>query len=422
MGHRDVGPAVIAAGCGGAGAVGAYGARVAPYGVVPAVAAVALLVWCLCRWRRARGRLALPVALVGVVSLATTLAGVPPTVSGGAWPRLVETATLLVLLVVVARWAPLRHAVAAGAVAGTAVAVWTLPLLTHPSVLVMAGAVAFWWLPVCGAAVVGGYPRLMEYRRDRLVAETRRSQQLELARDLHDFVAHDVSGIVAQAQAARFVAAADPGQAVPALERIEKAGLNALASMDRMVRMLHATDGADGTGGARGAGTGDDAVEPLPGVDQLPGLVERFTAAGPGEARLSMAPEAAGDLSRDTGSTAYRVVVEALTNVRRHAPGTPRVAVTLGRVRGADGTPRVELRVADDGGGGPGTRTRAAARREREGLGGRGLSGLRERVRSTGGTLDYGPYEDGWQVVALLPVATAVTMERAVEHTVERAS
>ncbi|WP_242705129.1 histidine kinase [Streptomyces griseocarneus] len=124
--------------------------------------------------------------------------------------------------------------------------------MPHPSVLVMAGAAAFWWLPVCGAAVVGGYPRLMEYRRDRLVAGTRRSQQLELARDLHDFVAHDVSGIVAQAQAARFVAAADPGQAVPALERIEKAGLNALASMDRMVRMLHDTDGADGTGGARG--------------------------------------------------------------------------------------------------------------------------------------------------------------------------
>ncbi|WP_242705128.1 hypothetical protein [Streptomyces griseocarneus] len=104
--------------------------------------------------------------------------------------------------------------------------------------------------------------------------------------------------------------------------------------------------------------------------------------------------------------------------MRRHAPGTPRVDVTLGRVRGADGTPRVEVRVADDGGGGPGTRSRAAAPPGAEGLGGRGLSGLRERVRSTGGTLDYGPYEDGWQVVALLPAATAV----AVERTVERAS
>ncbi|GHG53553.1 hypothetical protein GCM10018779_15620 [Streptomyces griseocarneus] len=408
-----MGPAVFAAaaGCGGAGVVGAYGARAEPYGVVPAVAAVALLAWCLVRWSRARGRLALPVGLVGVLSLATTLAGVPPTVSGGAWPRLVETATVLLLLVVVARWAPLRQAVAAGAVVCAAVAVWTLPLLPHPSVLTMGGAAAFWTLPVVGAAVVGGYPRLMEHRRDRLVAETRRSQQLELARDLHDFVAHDVSGIVAQAQAARFVAATDPGQAVPALERIEKAGLNALASMDRMVRMLHDADGTDGAGGARKAGTGDDEIEPLPGVDQLPGLVERFTAAGPAEAGLSVDPGAAGGLSRDTGSTAYRVVVEALTNVRRHAPGATRVDVTLGRVRSADGVPRVEVRVADDGGGG--TRTRAAVRREREGHGGRGLGGLRERVRSTGGTLSYGPCEGGWQVVAVLPAAAAVVMGRA---------
>ncbi|MFJ3204672.1 sensor histidine kinase [Streptomyces sp. NPDC086989] len=164
---------------------------------------------------------------------------------------------------------------------------------------------------------------LTEHRRQRLVVETRRSQQLELARDLHDFVAHDVSGIVAQAQAARFVATADPGQALSALERIEAAGLNALASMDRMVKTLHEADGGD----ARPPGA--DAVAPLPGVDGLAALVAQFSSAGPAlAARLHVAPGATDGLSRATGSTAYRVVVEALTNVRRHAPGASRVEVT----------------------------------------------------------------------------------------------
>ncbi|MFE1207772.1 histidine kinase [Streptomyces albidoflavus] len=90
--------------------------------------------------------------------------------------------------------------------------------------------------------------------------EARSAQRLQLSRDLHDFVAHDVSGIVVQAQAARFVATTDPSQAVLALERIEKAGLNALASMDQTVQMLHGPEAAP-------------ATDPLPGVSQLPSLI-----------------------------------------------------------------------------------------------------------------------------------------------------
>lgn len=433
----------------------AYGTWPAvPYGAVPALASAALLLWAVARWPGSRDRLARPLALVGSLSLMTTVACDPPSAPWGSVWRLAEMAMLLMLLAVVARWAPLRQAVIAAVVAGVAVATWTLPLVPDPSVLPLAGAAAFWTLPVLGAAVVGGYPRLVENRRRRLVIETRRSQQLELAQDLHDFVAHDISGIVAQAQAARFVAESDPGQALPALERIERAGLNALASMDRTVRMLHEAHGngisrpdAPTPPQARPA-TDDprpseahqpppasqtpDALnsppaapppqqaptlpappldstphpEPLPGVAQLPTLIARFTSAGATEARLTMPPTTPETLSRETSSTAYRMVVEALTNVRRHAPGSARVEVTLTPATGSDLTahprvPTLEIQITNDAGTAPATALRA--RRQRAGHGGRGLASLRARVQATGGTLTYGPHDGGWRVRAVLP-------------------
>ncbi|WKU49587.1 histidine kinase [Streptomyces sp. VNUA116] len=417
--------AVALAGCTALGATAlSRGGLTRPYGAPSAIAALMLLLWALAGWPRSRERLAVPLVLAGAASLLTTAIARPPAMSEGSWARLAETVTLLVLLVVVVRWAPLRRAAAAVAVAGPAVAAWTLPLLPEPSLLSLAGAAAFWTLPVLGACVIGGYPRLMEHRRTRLVAETRRAQQLSLARDLHDYVAHDVSGIVAQAQAARFVAGTDPRQALAALERIETAGLNALAAMDRMVRTLHEADGSDtarteGTGAARPDGSdtvrtgGSGAtrseaavVEPLPGVDQLPALVERFSSAATGQVtRLTVRPGATDDLSRAVGSTAYRVVVEALTNVRRHAPGASRIDVALTRTRTDDDDPALRVTVVNSAAAKDNTRT--AIRRERNEHGGRGLSGMYERVRATGGTLVYGPRDGGWMVAATLPLAPA---------------
>lgn len=404
MTRRDITLAVIAA-ASGATAVGAIGIRgeTSPWSAVSAIAAVALLLWALLCRPRSRDRLARPVALTGCLSLLTTFTSTPPATAEDAHGKLVEMGALLLLLAAVARCAPVRQAVRATVAAGAAVALWTLPLLPSASLLEKVGACAFWSLPVLGAAVCGGYPRLAEHRRRQSVIETRRTQQLELARDLHDFVAHDVSGIVVQAQAARFVAASDPQQAVPALERIERAGLNALASMDRMVRMLH---DADGGGVGRAA---PHAPKPLPGLEELPALIDRFTSPGATEARLTLAPGAAKALSREAGSTAYRVVVEALTNVRRHAPHAACVDVFLAEVRAPDGTCTVEVRVTNDLGAVP---VRTVGRRERDGHGGRGLSGLSERVRAVGGTLSAGPCDGGWQVVAALPGAPALP-ERA---------
>ncbi|MYS66635.1 hypothetical protein GTW66_22215 [Streptomyces sp. SID5473] len=164
----------------------------------------------------------------------------------------------------VVRFAPAAGVRLAVPFVALAVSVWPLVLIDG-SFLEGVGVVAFWLLPVAVAVGAGAYPRRAADRRRQAVDEARREQRLRLSRDLHDFVAHDISGIVVQAQAARFVAEADPGQALAALERIERAGLNALASMDRTVAMLHTAGVADGA---------------PPGPDRLPALVADFGAAG----------------------------------------------------------------------------------------------------------------------------------------------
>lgn len=124
-----------------------------------------------------------------------------------------------------------------------------------------------------------------------------------MAQDLHDFVAHDVSGIVAQAQAAQLVAGHDSGVALTALKRIEQAGLKALASMDNTVHLLHDTT----------------TLTPLPGLADLPKLADQFSATSPARVTLRITPAVLDTTPREIATTAYRIVVESLTNIRRHA-------------------------------------------------------------------------------------------------------
>ncbi|MFB7210877.1 sensor histidine kinase [Streptomyces sp. NPDC056255] len=321
--------------------------------------------------------LARPATACAVLSLITSFA--LPQGGSGAALKMAEVALLLLLLAAATRWAPLRELRWALPLTALAVTLWPLPLITGESVLEAGGVIAFWLLPVVTAVAVGAYPRRQELRRRRAVAESRSAQRLQLSRDLHDFVAHDISGIVVQAQAARFVAATDPSQAVLALERIEKAGLNALAAMDRTVQMLHDPEAP--------------TTEPLPDASQLPHLAKEFTSAGATEAHLDMSPRAAEALSREAGAAAYRIVVEALTNVRRHAPDARRATVTI-TLTGAT----VEIRVTNDGG------TRAAPPRRRASRGGLGLPALTEHAEALGGTLTAGPHGNGgWQLTAVLP-------------------
>ncbi|MFI8498380.1 sensor histidine kinase [Streptomyces sp. NPDC085524] len=319
---------------------------------------------------RAKAICAPALAGASLLSLAGSAVGLP-----SAW-TLAGMAVLLPLLALVARWSPVRSGSLAGALGVAAVALWPVPMVwADGSWLDVFGAAAFWAVPAFGAVGLGGHLRRQEGMTRRAVQDARRDQQLELARDLHDFVAHDVSAIVVQAQAARFVAAKDPGQAVRALERIETAGLSALESLDRTVHALREASGGP--------------TAPVPGLAELPAVVERFEGG-----TLEADPEAVRELSREADTTAYRVAVEALTNVRRHAAGAATVRVAVSRAEGG-----VELSVANSavrrGGGGllPGRRR-----------GGTGLAGLRGRVEAVGGTLSAGPNPDGgWRVCAVFP-------------------
>ncbi|MFE1316197.1 sensor histidine kinase [Kitasatospora phosalacinea] len=407
---RQISAAAVALSALGAVAVGALAVR---WSAEPATAAatscaVGVLLWGLLGLPRSLRLIGPPTAAAGAVSLLTTALAVGRATgetdwqgieqADGVW-QLTGIGVLLVLLPAAARWAPRRPAVAAAATAGAACSLWTLPHLDGGPVL-RTGACLSWLLVAAVAVGCGAYPRWTAQRQREAVAAARREQQLVLARDLHDYVAHDISGIVVQAQAARFVAAANPAQALAALERIEAAGLHALAAMDRTVQMLHGP-----AEGRHPSATPAAALPEPPGVAQLAGLVDRFTAAGATVARLRLGPGAAEALTPEAGATAYRVVVEALNNVRRHAPAAERVEVELRLLGGGSVQVRVVNAGGNGGGGGGAGGSRPGLGRRERGRGGRGLRELGAQVRAVGGEFSAGPDGPdglGWRVVAEL--------------------
>ncbi|WP_327679992.1 sensor histidine kinase [Kitasatospora sp. NBC_00458] len=319
---------------------------------------------------------------LGVLALSVTLAAR----AAGGWGEehqwvgvvgLVELALLAVVVVVTLRaedgW---RSATAAWTILA-AVALWPARFDTSGNPVEALTLFGFGSMVGLPTVVIALYLRKLDDTRRRSVAAARRAQRLELAHDLHDFVAHDVSGMVAQAQAGTILAASDPARAAALFERIEQAGLQALASLDRTVRLLRSED-ADGPGRV-----------PQPGLAELVELTERFAESGGVTVRLDT-PGGESEVPREVAATAYRIVVEALTNVRRHASGVRVVDVRV-RYQG----PRLVVVVRDDGGGAPVPGSRR---------GGSGLVGLAARVEALGGTLDSGREGDGWQVTATMPL------------------
>jgi signal transduction histidine kinase len=197
-------------------------------------------------------------------------------------------------------------------------------------------------------------------------------ERARIARELHDVVAHGVSVIAVQADAAEAALAVDPARAAPPLRTIRSTARDALTEMHRMLGVLR----EDGDGSGHG---------PQPGLAQLGALVERARAAGVlVELTVDGTPR---PLSASLDLTAYRIVQEALTNASKHAAG----AATTVRVTW--GATELELAVRDHG-------------RGRNGGGaGHGLVGMRERVRIHGGELRAGPAAGGgFEVVAALPL------------------
>jgi signal transduction histidine kinase len=299
----------------------------------------------------------------------------------GLW-GLAESSALLGVLFVVARRGKPGWAVAAVIAVGAAVALMPLRGGLRPAFVIFGLIQALAGTAAIGIAV---YLRTIEAARRRAVDAVRAEQRAEFARDLHDFIAHHVTGIVVQAQGARFVAEQDPQRAMRALEQIEAAGVETMASMRRMVRVLRDP-----------ASEPDAPLAPVSGVPELGALLEQFTAAGGPAARLHLDGDASG-LPVEVSTSAYRVVMEALTNVRQHAPDASVADVWIRR------TPDwLLVRVSDDGAPPP----RVATPRERPGY---GLVGLTERVRAVGGRITAGPgIAGGWVVDAALPLSPEV--------------
>ncbi|MFG2076615.1 sensor histidine kinase [Nonomuraea maritima] len=287
-----------------------------------------------------------------------------------------ESGALLLLLVGVLRHVePLRRAVALSVVA-------LAVLMAEANMQNMRqSGLAFSFLLFVGwstAAGIGSYLRFQQVRRVEAVHAVRRVERLEIARELHDLVAHHITGIVVQAQAARTVAETRPDAVAPALDAIAAAGSEALTSMRRMVTVLRTEDDATRSPGAT--------------LADLRLLTERFSAGGPKVAFEIGSGLDDRTLPPEVMTTVHRVLQEALTNVRKHAPRTAWVEASLRRGEG-----RVLLVVRNFGSG-------ADPRLSKLG-GGFGLVGMAERVRALGGSLHAGPTQEGaWEVVAEFPL------------------
>lgn len=219
------------------------------------------------------------------------------------------------------------------------------------------------------------------------VARAVSDERLRIARELHDVITHSVGLIAVQASVANHVAATRPEETQAALRVIEDVSRQTLVDTRQLLGVLRPA--GDGT-------APDPNLTPQPGLSEIPRLVEQTESAG---VEVDLAIVEAASVPPDVGLSVYRIVQEALTNVRRHTTGA-RCRV---RVDADDAEVRVE--VLDDGS--PTTATTGAPS-------GRGLLGMRERVSLHGGALDVGPLEQGgFRVAARLPLRTTAPSQAA---------
>jgi signal transduction histidine kinase len=199
-------------------------------------------------------------------------------------------------------------------------------------------------------------------------------QRAHIARELHDVVAHHISSLAVQAETARLTTPALPELGAERFAAIGDSARDALDEMRHLLGVMRAPDL-----GAK--------LAPQPGLDQLPALADEHRALG-GDVRLTFRG-AVREAPETLALVAYRVVQEALTNARRHAPGAP-VEVLLDYEPDA-----LHIIVSDRGPGASG------------GAGGFGLVGMRERVEAVGGSVTTGDRPGGGFVVAAeLPLPT----------------
>jgi signal transduction histidine kinase len=206
-----------------------------------------------------------------------------------------------------------------------------------------------------------------------------RGERARIARELHDVVAHHITMIALQAEAARL---ATPGLPPDGARRLTAIGDTARTALTEMRRLL---------GVLREDVNAEPILRPQPGLRQLNALLDevREVATGSGVRLIVSGP--VEPLDPGVELTAYRIVQEALTNARRHAPGAA-VDVEL-RYSGDD----LVVRIYDNG---PGPAS--------DGGSGHGLAGMRERAAMVGGQVTAGAAPGaGFLVEAVLPTKAA---------------
>lgn len=233
---------------------------------------------------------------------------------------------------------------------------------------------------VAGAALRGLLVTRHRLERQRAAAQAARDrsallqERTQIARELHDVVAHHMSVIAIESETAQYRDPALAPETAASLATIRTGAVTALEEMRRILGVLR---------------SGETGNLPQPALTDLPDLVKSIRATGV-PVTLRLAGDTAA-LSPGRGLSAYRIVQEALSNAVRHAPGAPiEVRVEVGEEVGM----WIENAPAAGGAPVPGS--------------GHGLLGMRERVTMLGGTLETGPTPaGGYRVAATLPAEEA---------------
>jgi signal transduction histidine kinase len=209
---------------------------------------------------------------------------------------------------------------------------------------------------------------------DTLVENTTRAERARIAHELHDVVAHHISMVVVQAEAARL---AVPGLPEAGAQRLTVIGDTARAALVEMRRLL----------GVLRESARIDAAErhPQPGLDEVTELTDEARESSRVPTRLILRGTPV-PLEPSVELVAYRIVQEALTNARRHAPGAA-VDVEL-----VFANAELRLRVRDNGPGPDPSGPR----------GGHGVEGMYERAAAVGGVARTGPAPGGGYLVEVV--------------------
>ncbi|GAA4191941.1 sensor histidine kinase [Microbispora amethystogenes] len=402
---------------------------------------------CAALWLRRRWPVGLAVTLVALSAVFEMVAG----------PMLAA-----LFSVAVHRRPRISGAVFAASVLAAVVFTWlrpepdTPPLATFMLGLALQGAATGWGL------FVHHRRRLVLAQRDRaarMETEARlRAEQAQhlvreaIAREMHDVLGHRLSLLSVHAGALEFNPGADPADVARAARVIRESAHQALQDLREVIGVLRAPSGGTSGdlygnpyGGSYGGSYGEEAATTRPGPPGLADLGRLLAESGEAGMRVRLRDDLGGrpreTVPGRTGHTAYRVVQEALTNARRHAPGAevrlrlagaPGEGLTIEVVNDTPATGRPETRggggtgsgggIGGSGGSGSGIGIGSGGIGS-GGIGigiggtgsggggsGHGLAGLAERVALAGGRLEHGPVrrDDGagpgdWHVRAWLP-------------------